>query len=147
MSTYRLHDSLGFRLSRAARIQERRLDEGLRRLGLTRTTWCLLLGVGNEGLSQPSELADFVGIDRTATSRALRQMEADGLVSRQTGEGDGRTRAVVLTDRGRAALDAGTPLAVANNAEMAARLEEGELGALKELLDRLIAGQPALPRL
>ena len=147
MSTYRLHDSLGFRLSRAARIQERRLDEGLRRLGLTRTTWCLLLGVGNEGLSQPSELADFVGIDRTATSRALRQMEADGLVSRQTGEGDGRTRAVVLTDRGRAELDAGTPLAVANNAEMAARLEEGELGALKELLDRLIAGQPALPRL
>ena len=79
--TYRLHNSLGYRLSRVARIQERRLDLGLRRIGLTRTTWCVLLAVGNEGLSQPSDIAEFIGIDRTATSRALRQMEADDLIA------------------------------------------------------------------
>ena len=78
---YRLHTSLGYHLSLASRLQERRLDEQLKTLGLTRTTWCILLAVGNEGLCQPSDIADFVGIDRTATSRALRHMEDDGLLA------------------------------------------------------------------
>ena len=145
--TYRLHDSLGFRLSRAARIQERRLDAGLKTLGLTRITWCVLLAVGNEDLAQPSEIADFVGIDRTAASRALRQMEADGLVARHVGEGDGRTREVVLTALGRDRLTRGEPMAVENNAVMAARLSPEEVDRLKAGLDRLIEGQPALPGL
>ena len=145
--TYRLHDSLGFRLSRAARIQERRLDAGLKTLGLTRVTWCVLLAVGNEGLAQPSEIAEFVGIDRTATSRALRQMEARGLISRAAGPGDGRTRSVVLTGPGKAALATGTPLAEANNAAMAERLDPDDVERLKAQLDRLIEGQPALPGL
>ncbi|MEM1302763.1 MAG: MarR family transcriptional regulator, partial [Pseudomonadota bacterium] len=79
---YRLHDSLGYNLSLAARLQERRLDDGLRSLALTRTNWCILLAVGVEGLSGPSDIAAFVGIDRTATSRALRQMEQAGLIER-----------------------------------------------------------------
>ena len=32
--TYRLHDSLGYQLSIAARIQEKRLDDGLKALAL-----------------------------------------------------------------------------------------------------------------
>ena len=145
--SYRLHDSLGFRLSRAARIQERRLDADLRTLGLTRTTWCVLLAVGNERLTQPSEIAEFVGIDRTATSRALRQMEEDGLIARNAGEEDGRTRAVVLTAEGESRLGRGTPMAEANNAAMTERLHDREILELKNCLDRLIEGEPLLPKL
>ena len=144
---YSLHASLGFRLSRAARIQERRLDEGLKALGLTRTTWCVLLGLGNEGLTRPSELAAFVGIDRTATSRALRTMEADGFIARRTGVGDARTRDVRLPDKGYDAIEQGTPLAEANNAAMSARLGAADEAQLKALLDQLIEGQPSLPKL
>ena len=142
--TYRLHASLGYRLSRAARVQERRLDDGLRTLGLTRTTWCILLALGNEGLAQPSEIAQFVGIDRTATSRALRAMEAKGLISRSTGNGDGRTTEVRLTATGRARLAEGTPMAEANNAVMHARLTPAEAEALKHLLARLTEGEALL---
>ena len=145
--SYRLHDSLGYRLSLAARIQERRLDAGLRTLGLTRITWCVLLAVGNEKMTQPSEIAEFVGIDRTATSRALRQMEEDGLIGRSAGGEDGRTRAVVLTEAGQDRLDRGTPMAEENNDVMAARLSDGEMDALKAQLDKLIEGEPALPKL
>ncbi len=143
--SYRLHDSLGFRLSRAARIQEQRLDAGLKTIGLTRITWCVLLAVANEGLTHPSQIADFVGIDRTATSRALRQMEADGLLARTVGEADGRTREVALTGAGQDRLARGEPMAVENNAAMAARLTEADVEGLKALLDRLIEGEPALP--
>jgi DNA-binding MarR family transcriptional regulator len=106
---YRLHRSLGYKLSIASRLQERRLDEGLRRLGLTRVSWCVLLAVGVEGLGRPSDIARFVGIDRTATSRALRQMEAAGLVTRASGAKDRRTTQVTCTPKGRALMSA--PLA------------------------------------
>ena len=144
---YRLHDSLGFRLSRAARIQERRLDQGLRALGLTRLTWCVLLAVGNEGLAQPSDIAEFIGVDRSAISRALGQMETDGLIARCKGPDDGRTRAVALTDKGTGLLARGTPIAVENNAIMHDRLGDADVARLKGLLDRLIEGEPALPQL
>ena len=119
---YRLHASLGYQLSLAARIQERRLEEGLRGLGLTRISWCILLAVGNEDLRHPSDIARYVGIDRTATSRALKQMERDDLVQRTAGQDDRRTTSVALTPQGADLLKQGTPLAEANNARMEARL-------------------------
>ncbi|MDF1854850.1 MarR family transcriptional regulator [Pseudooceanicola sp.] len=135
-TAYRLHDSPGYRLSIAARQQERRLDEGLRPLGLTRITWCVLLAVGNEGLCQPSDIAQFIGIDRTATSRALRLLESNGLLDRTSGEGDRRTRRVTLTEAGTRALAAGGPIARDNATRMAARLDPADQVVLKQLIDR-----------
>lgn len=138
---YRLHASLGYQLSLAARIQERRLEDGLKTLGLTRITWCVLLAIGNEDLRQPSDIASFVGIDRTAASRALRQMETDGLVERGAGAGDGRTRSVALTGRGRKLLAQGTPMAIENNAMMESRLSPAERSRLIALLQTTYAGE------
>lgn len=134
---YRLHQSLGYHLSIAARQQERRLDEQLRTLGLSRTTWCILLAVGNEGLTQPSDIAGFIGIDRTATSRALRQMEDSGLLHRASGTRDRRTRQVCLTPAGRDAIAAATPFARDNAEILAARLAPGQEAALIALLTQL----------
>ncbi len=134
---YRLHASLGYHLSVAARQQERRLDDQLKTLGLTRTTWCVLLAVGNEGLSQPSDIAAFVGIDRTATSRALRQMEADCLLARSSGTQDRRTRRVDLTEKGRIAIASATPFARQNAMIMAEQLAPGEQETLIRLLTKL----------
>ncbi len=145
--TYHLYESLGFALSRAARIQERRLDLGLKGLGLTRLTWCILLAVGNEGLAQPSEIATFVGVDRSAVSRALRQLEREGLVASIAGEKDGRTRSVHLTDAGRERLSTGEPMAIANNALMTERLGAPNAAHLKDLLGVLIEGEPVLPKI
>ncbi len=143
--TYRLHDSLGYSLSLAARLQEKRLEDGLKTLGLTRTTWCILLAVGSEELTQPSDIASFIGIDRTATSRALRQMEAKGLIARGTGKADRRTTAVSLTDLGRNTLSKGTPFAEANNRSLAAKLSPDEVDVLRQLLSKLNEGGAALP--
>ncbi|MGI3168019.1 MarR family winged helix-turn-helix transcriptional regulator [Pseudooceanicola sp. C21-150M6] len=144
---YRLHASLGYHLSVAARLQERWLDEKLRDIGLTRISWCVLLAVGNEGLTQPSDIATFVGIDRTATSRALRGMEAQGLLERNSGEGDRRTRHITLTPAGERAIEAATPFARENAARMADRLRPEDHAELLRLLARLIEGNPGLPSL
>lgn len=143
MTSYRLHASLGYNLSLAARLQERRLDDALKTLGLTRTTWCVLLAVGVEGHRQPSDIASFIGIDRTATSRALRTMEAAGLLTRETGPKDKRTTRVSLTDLGRKRIEQGTPYAVENNALMRAKLSAAEHEELLALLTRLTEGESA----
>ncbi|MCG7493145.1 MarR family transcriptional regulator [Thalassobius sp. Cn5-15] len=141
---YRLHHSLGYHLSIAARQQERRLDEDLKTAGLTRTTWCILLAIGNEGLCQPSDIADFVGIDRTATSRALRQMEQKGWLERREGLNDKRTRQVLLTATGAALIPRCTPFAQDNAAILRAPLTEEEEEELKRLLLKL-QGSGTLP--
>lgn len=141
MTPYRLHASLGYNLSLAARLQERRLDDGLKSLGLTRTTWCVLLALGNEGLSQPSDIARFVGIDRTATSRALRQMETKGLVARHAGTDDKRTTRVTLSKAGHALIKQGTPFAQTNNDAMRAKLTDAEFDRLRTLLGKVIEGE------
>lgn len=139
-ANYRLHASLGYQLSLSARIQEKRLEDGLKTLGLTRIQWCVLMAVGNEKLRHPSDIAGFVGIDRTATSRALRQMESSGMIARATGTGDRRTTSVSLTAQGRRMLARGTPLAEENNALMSSRLAPGEERELRRLLQKVRSG-------
>lgn len=145
---YRLHQSIGYQMSVTSRLQERRLDENLKAIGLTRIFWCILLAVGNEHLVHPSEIAEFVGIDRTATSRALRGMENAGMIARQAGGGDRRMRAVEVTEQGMGLLEKATPLANASNAVIEQALTEGELAGLRQVLAKLrdIEEKP-LPRL
>lgn len=134
---YRLHSSLGYQMSLTARILERHFEDQLRDLGLSRITWCVLLAAGVEDLSQPSEISGFVGIDRTATSRALRQMERDGLIARDPGETDKRTTRVLLTKKGCALLDKGTGFARKNATLFDAKLASGDAETLKALLAKL----------
>lgn len=138
---YRLHASLMYQLTLTSRVQERRLDDALRSLGLTRITWCVLLAVEVEGRRQPSEIAEFIGIDRTACSRALRQMEERGWIARAAGAGDRRTTQVALTPAGMALLAEATPRVRGNATHFVSKLPEGGAEALGALLARLREGE------
>jgi DNA-binding MarR family transcriptional regulator len=136
-----LHDSLGFQITRTARMIERRVESGLKTFGLTRVGWCILLAVEEEGLKNPSEIAQFVGIDRTATSRALRQLEDEGLISREMGREDRRTTTVTLTEEGQMRLIQARPLCVENMDHFNAKLSAAEAAELKRLLAALESGE------
>lgn len=138
---YRLHDALGYQLSITARIQERRFEERLKQHGLTRITWCILLAVHVEELTQPSDIARFIGIDRTATSRALRHMESSGTIARRTGKDDKRTTHVATTDKGAALVAAVSPLARENAAYFRNKLSDAENAELIRLLAKLREGE------
>lgn len=140
---YRLHASVLYQLTLTARLQERRLDEGLKALGLTRISWCVLLAVENEGRQQPSDIAEFIGIDRTAMSRTLRQMEASDLIARHPGAApDKRRTTVQLTDAGRALLYRATPVAVDNAQHFLTKLSADDVSRLRDLLADLRRDEP-----
>ena len=138
---YRLHHALGYHLTLTSRLQERRFEDQIKGLGLTRISWCILLAIEVENLCQPSDIADFVGIDRTAASRALRQMENAGLLRRKTGTADRRTTRVEVTALGAGLLQRGTDFARANAAHFEGKLTAEEAAELRHLLDKLRKGE------
>ncbi|WP_127557666.1 MarR family winged helix-turn-helix transcriptional regulator [Nioella ostreopsis] len=138
---YGLHDSIGFHASYAARLVERRVEEGLRRFALTRVGWCILLAVAEEGLKNPSDIAAFVGIDRTATSRALRALETEGLITRAIGKEDRRMTEVSMTDAGYDRMIQAVPICSENMNHFNAKLTVAERSELKRLLAKLCAGE------
>lgn len=138
---YHLHSSTGYQLSKTARLQERGFEFELKSLGLTRISWCILLAVDTESLRHPSAIAEFVGIDRTATSRALTQMVRDGFVERKEEKSDGRRTSVHATKLGRARLAVATREARLNAAHFEAKLSRLEQETLRDLLLKLQSGE------
>lgn len=134
---YSLHDSLGYRLTYAARLNERRFEGRLAAFGLTRLMWCVLCALEYEALGKPSDIAAFIGVDRTAISRCLKQMEARGLIARSAADSDARVRMVRATDAGRAVLQPATEAAQENAAFWNDKLTGGDRIALLRALDSL----------
>lgn len=139
--TYDLHASLGYQMSVTARLLERGFETRLKEIGLTRITWCILLAAGPQRLSQPSDIADFVGIDRTATSRALRQMETAGLIARIGGDKDKRTTFVGLTPDAEHKLEQASQHAQQNAGYFEDKLTKDESNMLRALLVKLRADE------
>ncbi|GFE65422.1 MarR family winged helix-turn-helix transcriptional regulator [Litoreibacter roseus] len=138
---YALHSSIGYHATLAARVFERRLEDGLRRVGLTRLNWCILLAVGEEALTNPSDIAGFIGIDRTATSRALRQLERDGLITRAPSTNDRRRTDVALTGEGERCLSDAIPIGRENNTHFTTKLSSDEHLLLVRLLAKMRSGE------
>jgi DNA-binding MarR family transcriptional regulator len=141
MTHYRLHDRLGYRVSRLARIMQSRLEGLLAGDGLSRMMWLVLTGIGEDGVRTPSEMADYIGITRPAASRLLARMEGLGHVARGAAEGDGRAVALELTPKGRAALMRLRPQVDAMTARFEAKLDPAAMAALMDGLARLAEGE------
>jgi DNA-binding MarR family transcriptional regulator len=142
MPHYRLHDRLGYRVSRLARIMQSRLETVLAREDLTRMMWLVLTGIGEDGVRTPSELAEYIGITRPAASRLLNRMEARGFVVRAEGDGDGRTVDLALTDSGREVLLRARPQVDAMTAHFISKLDRAAYAALMDGLAGLAEGEP-----
>jgi len=138
---YSLHHAMGYRLSLLASINSRKFEVLLSEIGLTRLMWCVLLAIEEEKLTQPSEIASFIGINRTAASRTLRQMHERGLINRLAGRKDGRNIVVTTTDAGKAALDQAIPMARTVGGEIRAKLTPEEAATLEALVDKMLAGE------
>lgn len=141
MPHYRLHERLGYRVSRLARIMQTRLEAVLAEEDLTRMSWLVLTGIGEDDVRSPSELAEYIGITRPAASRLLKRMEARGFVRRMDGETDGRSVGLALTEAGEAVLLRARPRVDAMTAHFAAKVDGATYAAMMDGLARLAQGE------
>jgi MarR family transcriptional regulator for hemolysin len=141
MHEYELHKRLGYRVSRLSRIMQSRLEQILGEHRITRLAWCALTGIGEEGVSTPSELAVYIGVTRPATSRLLRDLEARGLVARANGSADGRSVTLSLTEMGEKITRKSRVLVDEMNQHFKAKLDPEHLAQVLRGLEILSAGE------
>ena len=98
----------------------------------------LILAHAEEGQLRRVDLAEHLLLTASGVTRLLDGLEAAGLVERASCDSDRRIVYAVLTDAGRAKLEAASDTHIAGvRAVFEKRFSEAELGQLAELLSRL----------
>lgn len=128
---------LPYRLAVAAE----RLSEGLARryrkeFGISTPEWRVLVHLAQSGNVSVRDIEARVAMEKSKVSRAASRLEAAGYIAKEINESDRRLLQLSLTPKGRALMAKILPLAIAYQAEIAARLDD-TLAGLEASLDRL----------
>ena len=123
------------KVRRLARRVTQIYDDALAPHGLTIGQMGLLASLSRWQGIGIAALAQRLGADPSTVSRLVRPLEAMGLIAIAPDPDDGRTRLVTLTEAGATRRRAAGTAWSAAQAEMAERLGEGRLAALRFLLD------------
>lgn len=139
--SYTLHNRIGFKVTRLARIMETRLEKQLAVHDITRLQWCVLRGVGLENVTSPSKLADYICVARPVVSRLLKSMEEQGLIKRVDIDDDKRFTEIALTDLGRQKLRVCHALVQELNQHFSGKLDGETYDRLMAAIDQLTEGE------
>lgn len=101
---------LCFAVRRAARALSRRFDEAFRPLGITNGQFSLMMSLNRPDSPRMSDIADFLAMDRTTLTAALKPLEKSGFISVRPDDRDRRNRRLSLTDAGREILARAVPI-------------------------------------
>lgn len=86
----------------------------------------------------PSEISEALTFTSGGMTKVLARLESKSLIKRKGSRTDGRSRLVLLTERGRDVIEAATDVVVAAEERLAARLSARERRELERLLNKLI---------
>ena len=137
-------DSPGFLLWKLTALWQQKLAQVLEAYGITQTQYAILASLRwfEEQGEPPSQahLAEHTRIDKMTLSKALRRLEAVGLVKRRPSREDSRAMEVAFTAKGRRLI----PQAVVDienaDAEFFGRLDVRQLATYQALTAALISG-------
>ncbi|MFO1311381.1 MAG: MarR family winged helix-turn-helix transcriptional regulator [Burkholderiales bacterium] len=129
------------RLRRAARALTQLYDDAMAPSGLRLTQFSLMRTIARREPVRITELAGLALLDRTALSRNLEPLAAEGYVRITPGK-DARTREVALTAAGRAAHERALPYWREAQRAVARKLGTQRTGALVNLLADVEALHP-----
>lgn len=97
-----------------------------------------MLGILRDREPQMSQLADFLGLDRSTVSGLVDRAEQRGLLRRRRSEHDGRSVHVALTARGREAAERGGAEVAERLAPLTHPLSPVESTRLTALLEQML---------
>jgi DNA-binding MarR family transcriptional regulator len=125
-TTIRIRDScLCLQAQRAARALARRFDEALRPADLTNGQFSLLMALNRPEPPSIGSVASLLAMDRTTLTAALKPLERRGLLTVFVDPDDKRSRRLMLTEAGGAALARALPIWEATHAAVSEGLPGG----------------------
>ena len=131
-----LEPTTGFLIVRIAETIDRRFSARLRPLQLKPRQLHVLRYLDAAGVMSQTELADGISVDAANLVETLDQLEADGLIRRETDANDRRRRRISLTPAGLRKLRAGLRAAEQADDDVLGTLEPRELDLLRETMLR-----------
>jgi DNA-binding MarR family transcriptional regulator len=127
---------LNFQLRRTARQVGRYYDDALRPLSLRVSQFNVLAVLAQTGPLPVSEIANILGMERSALARNLKPLQRRGLLAVAPGK-DRRVRLAALKLAGRRKLEAALPHWSKAQERLVARMGRGGAGRLADSLARL----------
>jgi MarR family transcriptional regulator for hemolysin len=130
---------IGLTLARTAKTVGRAFDDALAAAGGSTPIWLILISLKTRPTSNQRELARAVGVQGATLTHHLNAMETDGLITRQRDPANRRVHQVRLTEQGEILFHRLATAARAHDERLRTGLDEADIAALEELLDRLRA--------
>jgi DNA-binding MarR family transcriptional regulator len=124
-------------VQRAARALARHFDDVFRPVGITGGQYSLLMSL-NRPAPTITETAEFLAMDRTTLTAALKPLERRKLVAVKVDAEDRRLRRLELTPAGRAVLAKAYPLWCEAHGEIEEQVAPSGAGPLRNDLGRLV---------
>ena len=135
--------SMGWTIQRLARKLDVAMEARLSALGLTVSSFAVMMTVLESGPLTQSGISKEFGMPAYAISRAIDALEAAGYVERRAHPTSRRAHDIHATEAGVALAPKLHGIVRAVNADLAAGLEDKDRAAFLALLQRVLAG-PAL---
>jgi len=129
---------------RAARALARRFDDAFRALDLTNGQFSLLMALNRPKPPTIAPLAEFLAMDRTTLTAALKPLERRGLIQVSVDPDDRRSRLLRLTAKGRGLLGRALPIWKEHHAIL--EQETGPADGLRQSLTELVIGKSGKDR-
>ena len=134
----RLQGLSSWRLSAAALVGDRLVNEALATEGVRKYHFRVLVALSDDGPLSQAELGRRLAIDRSDVAAIAAELEQRELLARTRDERDRRRNVVTITPEGQAALARRDKAIAAAQTTLLAPLSSAEQRQLSELLGRLI---------
>jgi DNA-binding MarR family transcriptional regulator len=125
---------LCFQTQRAARILARRFDKAFLPFGITNQQFSMMMMLNNAGNPRLGQVADFLAMDRTTLTAALKALERRGFVTIRADDEDRRSKRISLTAMGVKTLKAALPVWRAEHDRLDADMRGVDPTALRTML-------------
>ena len=125
---------LCFHTQRAARMLARRFDNAFLPFGITNQQFSMMMMLNNAGNPSIGQVADFLAMDRTTLTAALKALERRGFVTIARDEDDRRSKRISLKPAGMKSLKSALPVWRSEHAKVEAEMRGADPNTLREML-------------
>ena len=132
-----LEDYVPYQIYRITNRLNQRLRTRLHRQPISVSRWRVLGVLRAGGTLTINEIAEMAVMEQPTVSRTVDRLVRDGLVSRQAAKRDSRYVEVSLTEAGKKAFKAISPIAVEHQTKALRGFSESEVAKLSDFLHRI----------
>lgn len=137
-SEFHLHNSFVFWINRLSGVMKEQFNQQLEEQDVTWPQWMILNVLHNHLADTPAQIADNIGVDRSAVTRLLDRLESKSLIQRVHDGLDRRSVKIFITEIGKALIADLNKAAEQHQTNFLNELHPTELRAFKTNLQKLL---------